>query len=465
MEFPMSLVIHDAAVVTVDPDDRVIYDGAVAVASNRIAAVGASKDILARFPQAERIDARGKAVMPGFANIHTHLGMTIARGVFEDLSPAHKPPFTGGLAPIPLPALDPEERKIISQLGVLEAVRSGTTAILEDWTGIEEYVEALAETGVRFLLAERAWDKAKGGIGDQGGFEVDRALGARCLASIEALHAKRHGMAGGRISIGVSAWAPDMCSPELLKDLRALQQKLDTVATIHLNQIWGEVAAVKAVRGRLPTEYLDDVGFLNNRMIGAHCRCMEPREEALLGRCGCSVAFNSAIAARRGLSPRIADLEAGGCNIGMGTDNMAEDMIEVVRTGLFMERIRRADGRAPTPEEALRWATLNGYRAMGIDDGGALIPGYKADLVMIDLQRAHMVPVMRVIPNIVHQGQARDVQDVMVDGQWVMRNGTVLTMDEDRIVAEAQRIGRVAWKRLFDSRPDLKIPPGFAPLS
>ncbi len=461
----MTLVIHDATVVTVDAQDSVIYGGAVAIEAGRIAAVGPSSEILARYPQAGRIAASGKAVMPGFANLHTHLGMTIARGVFEDLSPPHKPPFTGGLSPIPLPPLDPEERSLISQLGVLEAIRSGTTAILEDWTGIEGYVEALAATGVRFLLAERAWDKAKGGIGDQGGFEVDRALGERCLRSIEALHAKRHGMAGGRISTGVSAWAPDMCSPELLRDLRALQQKLDTVATIHLNQIWGEVAAVKAVRGRLPTEYLDEVGFLNNRMIGAHCRCMEPREEALLGRCGCSVAFNSAIAARRGLSPRISELESAGCNIGMGTDNMAEDMVEVVRTGMFMERIRRADGRAPTPEQALRWGTLNGYKAMGFDDGGALIPGYKADLIMIGLQRAHMVPVMRVIPNLVHQGQARDVEDVMVDGRWIMRGGKVLTMDEERIIAEAGRIGRIAWKRLFDSRPDLARPPGFAPLS
>lgn len=461
----MTLVIHDATVVTVDDRDSVIYGGAVAIEGDRIAAVGPSAEILARYPQAERMAASGKALMPGFANLHTHLGMTIARGVFEDLSPPHKPPFTGGLAPIPLPPLDPEERSLISQLGVLEAIRSGTTAILEDWTGIEGYVEALAATGVRFLLAERAWDKARGGIGDPGGFEVDRALGERCMRSIEALHAKRHGMAGGRISIGVAAWAPDMCSPELLRELRALQQKLDTVATIHLNQIWGEVAAVKAVRGRLPTEYLDEVGFLSNRMIGAHCRCMEPREETLLGRCGCSVSFNSAIAARRGLSPRISELESAGCNIGMGTDNMAEDMVEVVRTGMFMERIRRADGRAPTPEQALRWATVNGYKAMGFDAGGALVPGYKADLILVGLQRAHMVPVMRVIPNLVHQGQARDVEDVMVDGKWVMRAGKVLTMDEERIVAEAGRIGRIAWKRLFDSRPDLQVPPGFAPLS
>ncbi len=464
----MTLVIHDAAVVTVDgdgdADDRVIYGGAVAIERDRIVAVGPSADVLARHPGAERIDGAGKAVMPGFANVHTHLGLTIARGIYEDLSPPHKPPFTGGLAPLPLPDLDEAERSVMCQLGALEAIRCGTTAVLEDSTEIESYADALAASGLRLLLTERAWDRARGSIGDPSAFTVDRKLGERCISRIEALHSRRHGSAGGRVTVGVSAWAPDMCSPELLRDLSALQRKLDAVATIHLNQIWGEVAAVQAARGRLPTEYLDDVGFLNDRLVAAHCRCMTPQEEALLGRARVSVAFNSAIAARRGLSPRIADLESHGCNIAMGTDNMAEDMVEVIRTGLFMERIRRSDGRRPTPEQALRWATVNGYRAMGFADGGALVPGNKADLIVIDLRRAHYVPVMRVVSDFVHQGQGRDVESVMVDGEWLMRDGVVLTMDEPRLVAEAERIGRTGWKRLFDSRPDLTPPPGFAHL-
>jgi 5-methylthioadenosine/S-adenosylhomocysteine deaminase len=459
----MTIVIHGAAVATVDADDTVIYNGAIAVEADRIVAVGPSREVLARYPAAERIDADGKAVMPGFANVHTHLYMTLARGIYEDMSPPHRPPFTSGLAPLPMPTLDPEEHRVFCQLGVLEAIRSGTTAILEDATEIESYVEDMAATGMRFLLTERAWDKAKGSIGDPSPFEVDRKLGDRCLARIEALHQKRHGMAEGRIRIGVSAWAPDMCSPELLREVRALQQELDAVATIHLNQIWGEVAAVKAERGRLPTEYLDDLGFLNDRLIAAHCRCMEPQEEVLLGRAGVWVSFNSAIAARRGLSPRIADLEQAGCRIAMGTDNMAEDMVEVVRTGLFMERVRRQDGRRPTPEQVHRWATVNGYRALGIPDGGALVPGNKADLIMIDLRRAHLVPVMRVVSDYVHQGQGRDVEAVMVDGRWIMQGGQILTMDEKRIIADAQRIAKIAWRRMFDSHPDLEVPAGFAP--
>src|SRR6202008_3696644 len=132
-----------------------------------------------------------------------------------------------------------------------------------------------------------------------------------------------------------------------------------------------------AVRGRKPTEYLAELGFLSDRLICAHCRGMVQREENLLGTARANVAFNAAIAARRGLSPRIADLEAYGCTLGMGTDNMAEDLVEGMRSGMFMERVRRNDGRAPTPEEALRWATVNGYRLMGIPDGGSIEPGRK----------------------------------------------------------------------------------------
>jgi cytosine/adenosine deaminase-related metal-dependent hydrolase len=457
-------VIHDTTVVTVDPDDRVVHGGAIAIEGDRIAAVGPSAEILTRYPAAERIDGRRKAVLPGLANTHTHFQLAIARGIYEDLSPPNRPPFTagGGLSTLPTPKLDPEEQVAIARLAALEALRSGTTAVLEDWTELTHTVGALSDTGLRFLFCERAWDKASGSIGDTASFEQDSKLADTCLRRIEDLHARWHGHAGGRIRVGVSAWAPDMCSPELLRDLRTLQQKLDVPATIHLNQIWGEVAAVKSLRNRLPTEYLEDVGFLHDRMIGAHCRCMEPHEEKLLGRSHVNVAFNSCIAARRGLSPRIHDLESYGCNIGLGSDNMAEDMVEVTRTAMFMERVRRGDGRQPSPEQALRWATVNGYRSMGILDGGALVPGNKADLVMVDLDRAHLVPALRVVSVFVHQAQGRDVTDVMVDGAWVMRHGAVLTMDEAAVVAEARRVCTTAWRRLFDSRPDLKPPPGFA---
>jgi 5-methylthioadenosine/S-adenosylhomocysteine deaminase len=459
----MTLLIHRTTIATADDADTVLHDAAIAIEGGRIAALGPSEALRAQYPQAELVDGRNRAVLPGFANIHTHLGMTLARGVFEDLSPPHQPPFCGGLSPIPLPPLPPEEYAVMCQLGALEAIRSGTTAVLEDGAGIARYAPQMAATGLRMLLTERAWDRAGANIGDPSPFEQSPALAEAGLERITRLHAEWDGKADGRIRIGVSAWAPDMCSPALLTRLRALQEKLDTICTIHLNQIWGEVAAVQAHRSLLPTEYLADLGFLHDRLVAAHCRCMTHGEERLLGKARANVAFNAAIAARRGLSPRVSVLQAEGCTIGMGTDNMAEDMVEVMRTGLFMERIRRADGRSPTPEEALRWATRNGYAAMGVPDGGWLTPGNRADLIMIRTDRAHLVPRLRLVSGFVHQGQASDVESLMVDGQWVMRDGHVLTMDEPAILAEADRIAGRAWAKLFADNPGIEVPPGFAP--
>jgi 5-methylthioadenosine/S-adenosylhomocysteine deaminase len=187
---------------------------------------------------------------------------------------------------------------------------------------------------------------------------------------------------------------------------------------------------------------------------------MIPDEERLLGASGTAVAFKSAIAARWALSPRIADLEAYGYTIALGTDNMAEDMVEVMRTALFMERVRRQDGRQPMPEQVFAWAPHHGYGALGIDDGGWLVPGNRADLIMIDLHRAHLVPLRRVVSCFVHQGQARDV-----DGRWLIRDGVLLTMTEASIVREADRIGRAAWQRLFAERPALTPPTRWHPVA
>ena len=454
-------IVHDTTIVTADDAGAIHYDAALVVDDGRIAAIGPTAEVLARHPAAERVDGRGRAVLPGLTNTHTHLSRVLARGIYEDLSPSHTPPFTGGLAPLPTPALSADEERVMVLLGALEAIRSGTTLALEEGTGIDGYAGALADTGLRLLLCERAWDRAKASIGQPGPFEVDRALGDAGLERIAALHRRWDGAGGGRVRTGLAAWAPDMCSPALLAQLRKLQDDLGVLATVHLNQIWGEVAAVREQRGLLPTEYLAREGFLSNRLVAAHCRCMTAEEERILGAARAAVAVNSAIAARRGLAARIDELERAGCLITLGTDNMAEDMVEVVRTALFMERVRRQDGRQPTPEEALVWATRNGYRALGVPDGGWLAPGNRADLILVDLRKPHLTPALRVVSCFVHQGMASDVEGVMVDGRWIMREGRVLTIDETALITEADRIARAAWRRLFERRPELTRPPGF----
>ena len=454
-------LVHDATIVTADDAGTIHHGAALAVDGGRIAAIGPTVEMLARYPTAERVDGRGRAVFPGLANTHTHLSRVLARGIYEDLSPPHRPPFAGGLAPLPTPALGHDEERVMVLLGALEAIRSGTTLVLEEASGIDAYAAPLADTGLRLLLCERAWDRARASIGQPGPFDVDDALGEAGLERIGALHRRWDGAGDGRVHVGLAAWAPDMCSPGLLARLRKRQDELGCRATVHLNQIWGEVAAVREQRGVLPTEYLAREGFLSSRLVAAHCRCMTAGEERSLGAAGAAVAFNSAIAARRGLSPRAHELEQAGCVVTLGTDNMAEDMVEVMRTALFMERVRRQDGRRPTPEEVLVWATRNGYRSLGVPDGGWLAPGNRADLIVVDLRKPHLTPALRVVSDLVHNGQASDVESVMVDGRWVMRDRRVLTLDEPALVAEAERVARAAWARLFAERPDLPRPPGF----
>src|SRR5215831_2962769 len=186
-------LIHDTTIVTADDAGSILHGAALAVSDGRIAALGPTPEILTRYPDAERIDGRGRAVLPGFANTHTHLPRVLARGIYEDLSPPHTPPFTGGLAPLPLPTLSADEERLMATLGALEAIRSGTTLVLEEGTHLERYAQALVDTGLRLVLCERAWDRARASIGQPGPFELDAALADAGLARIAAFHSRWNG--------------------------------------------------------------------------------------------------------------------------------------------------------------------------------------------------------------------------------------------------------------------------------
>jgi 5-methylthioadenosine/S-adenosylhomocysteine deaminase len=457
----MTTVIHHTAIVTGNRDSSVHFDAAIAIENDLIAAVGPTDEVLARFPSAESINGRGKLIMPGFANCHTHFVRILARGISEDQSAPNQPPFTRK-GRVPFPPLSPEQRATMARLAALEALRSGTTAVMDITNNIEDYAEAIAATGLRLVLAEQVSDRAKGvRVGEPGIFEADPELADKGLQRISDLHEKWHGAENGRVTVAVAAHAPDMVSPALLQALRDLREKLDTIATIHLNQYWGEVEVIKKSHGLLPTEYLARHGFLHERLVAAHCRCMTPEEEKILGASGASVSFNPVVAARSGNSPRITDLESFGCRIALGTDEFTEDMVQVLRSAVLIERLRLNETARPKPEETLRWGTVNGCRALNLKGCGSLQVGNKADLIVVSTRRAHLVPTLRPVAVFVYQGQARDVESVMVDGRWLLRDGKVLAMDEEEVIREADRVSREIWLRYFKDHPDLEMPAGF----
>jgi cytosine/adenosine deaminase-related metal-dependent hydrolase len=457
----MTTVIHHATIVTGEREPSVHFDAAIAIENDRIAAVGPSENVMARFPNAEAVDGRAKLVMPGFANCHTHFVRILARGISEDQSAPNRPPFTRK-GRVPFPPLSREQRAVMARLAVLEALRSGTTAAMDITNNIEDYAGAIVGTGLRFVLAEQIADRARGvRVGEPGIFEADPQLAHKGLQRIADLHAKWHGAENGRVTVAVAAHSPDMVSPALLQALRDLRETLDTIATVHLNQYWGEIEVIKNSHGMLPTEYLARHGFLHERLVAAHCRCMTPAEEKILGASGASVSFNPVAAARSGNSPRITNLAASGCRIALGTDEFTEDMVQVLRSAVLMERLRLSESDRPRPEEAMFWGTLNGYRALNLEGGGLLQVGNKADLIVASTRHAHLVPALRPVAVFVYQGQARDVESVMVDGRWLMRDGKVLSMNEEDVIREADRVSREVWLRYFKDHPDLEMPEGF----
>ncbi len=457
----MTVVIANATVYTGDASRAVLYDTAVAIQDTMIVQIANTSDVIRNHPNAEIIDGKGKAVFPGLINCHTHLLAVTDRGILEDsgFPSTYKFPETGRNV------LTPEERNVMGQLATLEAIRSGTTTLLEISNDISEYAESLSATGLRLVLAEHINDfdsaKAKEGAYE---FLPDR-LEAGLQRSADFIEAW-HGKANGRVTCFVAPHAPENCSPDLLRQARAMAEQYDIGYTIHLSQSHLEIEAVMRTRGVKPTQYLFANDFLGPRLIVAHGRYLDSSEITLLGQTGTAISNNAAIAARRGAAAPAKELLAAGCVMGMGTDNMAEDMVEVMRAGLFLERVRRNDEMWPMPEDVLEWATSSGARALGMADSvGTLEVGKKADLFMINTQRPHLVPTLRIAAAFVHQGQPADITDVMTDGKWLMQNSKALTINEDEVIRQAEQIGHEAWRRVLDRYPDVPFPIPLAPNS
>ena len=445
---------------TVITADAVQNDVALAVAGDRIAAIGPTDQVLKTYPQAEVYDGRGKALLPGLINCHAHLAQTLARGFNEDFGF----PNSARLAIQPNSLLRGEEETLMVTIGALEAIRTGTTTIVENSGGIGRHAAALAQTGLRCVFAESVRDSenvagpmSPDGLAKSEAPRFSPRLRDEGLQRITELFTTWHGAKQGRISVFPAAALAETASPELLQAVRAFAEKHDVGYTIHLSQSRPEVDFMVRWHGVRPPAFLDKHGFLGPRLFAAHCRYVDQADVALLGRSGTIVSHQAAMAANRGVIPPIALLRAAGCPIANGTDNNTNDVFEVMRVALLTERVSRNDaipGLRPQPEDMLEDATLGGARAVQqATTLGSLEVGKKADLLVLDTQRAHLVPAGRILSAWIHNGQPSDIESSMVDGQFIMRNRKVLTMDEDRLIADADRVGRRIWTEVQAAGP------------
>ena len=453
------ILITGATVVTQDDGLGTIENGAVAVKDGRIAAVGPAAELARAHPELPKLEARDKAVLPGLINSHTHAVLLVLRGTVEDMS---GDAIFGYMTPISF-AMTPGERRALARLGCLEALRSGTTTLVEPFRHVAGYAQGMVETGLRLYLSENAADaltlKVRHGV-----YEYDRDWGRTFLERATALIEGFHGAEDGRVQCQVSAHAPDVCSPWMLGQLNELAAKHGLTRTVHLSQSPKEVAQIREAYGRTSAEYLDDNDWLGPDVVGAHWTyCTESDIELLAAR-GVHMAHCPANSSRRGPHKVLAGpiLDAG-VNIALGTDNMTEDMFQAMKIGSIVHRGGHGGGVDPGPEHALRAATVNGAKALGrTGDLGTLSPGKLADLVVIDLNQAHLRPIINLVSSLVHYGHPGCIESVMVGGRFLMKDREVLCMDEPEVIAEAQDATAAAWRRLHETSGDIDLPPSLA---
>lgn len=454
----MDALIQNAVLITCDDSGSVIENGAIAVLGKRIEEVGESREMARKYETLERIDASGKAVLPGFVNAHTHSVLTVLRGTVEDMG---GDAIYGYMSPISF-AMTAEDRQAMNALGCLEAIRSGTTTMVDPFRHVYQYAQTMADSGVRLFLSESCADalnlKIRYGI-----YEYSQEWGQEFLDRAERLIDEFHGMDGGRVQCQVAAHAPDNCSPWMLRKLLDLAEKHGLRRTVHLAQSQKELDQVRSVSGKSSAAYLRDNGWLGRDVLAAHWFFCDEADVEILAETGAHMAHCPSPSARTGRYPlpEMPKITDSGVNVTLGTDNMTENMFHALNFGLVLNRSLRDDSPPkPMPQDLLHWATLNGARSVGMEDElGSIEAGKLADLTFVEMRRAHLAPAISPVSNLVHYGEAGDVDSVMVGGEFVMREGRVLTMDEDEVIEKARESTLRVWKRFKQEYKDIYVPP------
>lgn len=440
---------------TVVNHDRVQHDVALAVVADAIAAIGSTAQILKQYPNADLYDGRYKALFPGLINCHAHLTATLQRGFNEDFGF----PNSMTLPVNPSSLLQGEEAQLMVVVGALEAIRTGTTTFVENAGNIDRYAGALAKTGLRWVFAEsiRDSENVPGPLTPDGfakGVTPTFSQQAReeGMQRISDLFTAWHGKNQGRIRVFPAAALTETSSPELLRAVREFADRHGLGYTIHVNQSIAEYQFMEKFHGLRPAAYLDRHGFLGPRLFAAHARYVDAGEIALLGKTRTIISHQAGMAANRGVNPPIPALREAGCPIALGTDNNTNDVFEVMRIALLMERIRRTDpfpGVRPQPEDILADATDGGAQAVNQQQTiGSLEVGKKADLFVLDTLKPYLQPHGRLVSAVVHGGHPSDIESVMIDGEFVMRHNKVLTMDEGAILRQAAEVSKRIWDKV-----------------
>ncbi len=422
----MNILIKDCYILTDNRDQ--VDQGDIAIDGDRLLQVGAAGQVPAGWKPERVLEGSDHLCLPGLINCHTHAAMTLLRGYADDL------PLMEWLEKKIWPVEDKftgEDVYWATLLAIIEMVKSGTTTFSDQYIFMEEVARAVSQTGVRAVLA-----RGMRGVGPsvEGGLEESRSL-------IE----QWQGGAGGRITVWLGPHAPYTCPPAFMEKVLQLAAEYRVGIHIHVAETAGEVEQIKNKYGKTPVKYLQDLGAFRFPVLAAHCVHLTEDDIALLAEGKAAVAHNpeSNMKLASGAAPVVA-MRRAGITVGLGTDGAASnnnlDMFEEMRSAALLHKLVNRDPLALPAFEMLMMATREGARALGLDqEVGALKPGYKADLILIDLNQAHLCPRHKLVAHMVYSARGSDVDTVIIDGRPVMEKRRLLTVDEEMVRHEVER--------------------------
>jgi 5-methylthioadenosine/S-adenosylhomocysteine deaminase len=440
------------------PDGSVAADTAVLVVGSRIEAVlpAAATDGI----DAERVDLPGHLLVPGLVNLHTHVGAgPIGRAVSEDFPLPAGMPFYVPLSRLWQHAYDEsvvERYRSIVEWDLLGMLRTGTTTVLNHAsTDTEGYLELALRAGVRTFAGPTVPMDVAHRLGrlEAGTTRRDDSttsdVQAAQLAGFRDLAERWEGRAD-RITLVLGPAAVHAVDLGVLEAVAQLSAELGSRVTTHLCQAPGELAETDRRYGLTPLRVLEKVGLANERLVAAHGTYLPEQDLELAASAGITVVHCASRKAKEAVvSPSVAFREAG-VRVGLGTDGFSCDMVEELKFAAVLGKVGTARTDSPTAADVLHAATATNADALGRDDLGRIRPGALADLVAVDLRGPAVAPVLDPVQSLVYYGNGRDVSFSMVHGETVVRDGRVLTLDEDRVgTAAADALGSI-WAEAIE---------------
>ena len=440
----IDLLIEGCQVVTMNAGRDIILDGAVAIDGDLIIDVGKSADLRTRYAPARVIGGDRFVVTPGMVNTHIHItGEPLTRGYVPDDTPFVENVFEW-LCPL-YAQFDAAEERTSGQLAAVEMLRSGTTTFLEAGTirFLDEVIDGLVEVGIRGRVGRWVWDLPPEP-------SVYRQSTDAAIAHLEHQLDAHRSHAGGRIAAWSTLVGHTTCSDPLWKAAKAMADERGVGMSFHMSPAELDPSGFIAEFGQRPMVHLAEIGVLDRNVAMTHVVRIDDTELGIIAESGASVVHcpTTALKVSYGITQvgKFPEMVERGINGSIGTDgNNASNYSDLMRAtylvaGLFKDA--RMDPQMFPAEKAYEMATINGARTMLMEDEiGALVPGRKADVVLHDTDRPEWRPLLNVMNQLVWSADGRGVHTVVVDGAVVVEQGHCTTIDEDKLWADAQRMG------------------------